>query len=167
MDDEETSLILTEKKTAKSERSKKKKATQCGTKRRRKTSEQIRILHEYFMRDPCWSKETVDEVVRVSKLSEAQVYKWGWDQKKKRGETDQGFYPRTDEFGGYSKHGFNQLDSIANMIGIDLDQKVEELDLEFLDSLSPINNDKGSRKRAKKHEEMTEEQKSAEKKLDE
>jgi hypothetical protein len=36
-----------------------------------------------FNRDPSWSKETVLEVSRRTGLSEAQVYKWGWDQKRK------------------------------------------------------------------------------------
>ena len=87
------------------------------------------------MRDPCWTKETVDDVCRRTLLSENQVYKWGWDQKKKRGRTDNAFYPSTDEFGGYSKHGFNQIDSLAASIGINLDQKVKELDIDFIDTL--------------------------------
>lgn len=37
-----------------------------------------------FDRNPNWSKETLLEVSRKTGLSEAQVYKWGWDQKKKK-----------------------------------------------------------------------------------
>jgi len=37
-----------------------------------------------FDRNPNWSKETLLEVARKTGLSEAQVYKWGWDQKRKK-----------------------------------------------------------------------------------
>ena len=37
-----------------------------------------------FERNPNWSKETLLEVSRKTGLSEAQVYKWGWDQKRKK-----------------------------------------------------------------------------------
>lgn len=37
-----------------------------------------------FDRNPNWSKETLLEVSRKTGLSEAQVYKWGWDQKRKK-----------------------------------------------------------------------------------
>jgi len=45
----------------------------------------VQVLLDAFKHDPCWSKETVDHVCLISGLEEAQVYKWGWDQKKKRG----------------------------------------------------------------------------------
>lgn len=37
-----------------------------------------------FDRNPNWTKETLLDVSRKTGLSEAQVYKWGWDQKKKK-----------------------------------------------------------------------------------
>jgi hypothetical protein len=37
-----------------------------------------------FERNPNWSKETLLEVAKKTGLSEAQVYKWGWDQKRKK-----------------------------------------------------------------------------------
>jgi hypothetical protein len=37
-----------------------------------------------FDRNPNWTKETLLEVSKKTGLSEAQVYKWGWDQKKKK-----------------------------------------------------------------------------------
>lgn len=70
-------------------------------------------------------------------LSEAQAYKWGWDQKKKLGQADDAFYPSTDEFGGYSKHGFSQLESLAASVGIDINNCLKKLDLDFVDNLSP------------------------------
>lgn len=36
-----------------------------------------------FEKNPNWTKETLLEVSRKTGLSEAQVYKWGWDQKRK------------------------------------------------------------------------------------
>lgn len=53
-------------------------------KRKRKSSEQLKTLMREFDRNPNWSKETLLEVSRKTGLSEAQVYKWGWDQKRKK-----------------------------------------------------------------------------------
>ena len=53
-------------------------------KRKRKSSEQLRTLMREFEKNPNWSKETLLEISRKSGLSEAQVYKWGWDQKRKK-----------------------------------------------------------------------------------
>ena len=52
-------------------------------KRRRKSGEQIKMLIREFERNPNWTKETLTGVSRRTGLSEAQVYKWGWDQKRK------------------------------------------------------------------------------------
>jgi len=53
-------------------------------KRKRKSSDQLKTLMREFDRNPNWSKETLLEVSRKTGLSEAQVYKWGWDQKRKK-----------------------------------------------------------------------------------
>ena len=37
-----------------------------------------------FDKNANWSKETLLEVSKKTGLSEAQVYKWGWDQKRKK-----------------------------------------------------------------------------------
>lgn len=33
--------------------------------------------------DPDWSKERLHELAKRTGLSEAQIYKWGWDQRRK------------------------------------------------------------------------------------
>lgn len=53
-------------------------------KRKRKSTDQLKILMREFDKNPNWSKETLLEVSRKTGLSEAQVYKWGWDQKRKK-----------------------------------------------------------------------------------
>ena len=53
-------------------------------KRKRKNTDQLKTLMREFERNPNWSKETLLEVSRKTGLSEAQVYKWGWDQKRKK-----------------------------------------------------------------------------------
>jgi hypothetical protein len=53
-------------------------------KRKRKSSDQIKTLMREFDRNPNWTKETLLDVSRKTGLSEAQVYKWGWDQKRKK-----------------------------------------------------------------------------------
>mmetsp|Transcript_1818 Transcript_1818/g.2015 ORF Transcript_1818/g.2015 Transcript_1818/m.2015 type:complete len:224 (-) Transcript_1818:81-752(-) len=51
--------------------------------RKRKTYEQLQILIKEFQANPEWSKDNMQEVSQKTGLSEAQVYKWGWDQKRK------------------------------------------------------------------------------------
>ena len=41
-------------------------------------------LNRAFDTDPYWSKETLLEIATNIDLTEAQVYKWGWDQKRKK-----------------------------------------------------------------------------------
>ncbi len=53
-------------------------------KRKRKSGEQLKALVREFDRNPNWTKDTLLEVSRKTGLSEAQVYKWGWDQKRKK-----------------------------------------------------------------------------------
>jgi hypothetical protein len=48
-------------------------------KRKRKSGEQLKALVREFDRNPNWTKDTLLEVSRKTGLSEAQVYKWGWD----------------------------------------------------------------------------------------
>ena len=53
-------------------------------KRKRKTQQQLEELANAFDSDPHWSKETLYEIAVKTSLTEAQVYKWGWDQKRKK-----------------------------------------------------------------------------------
>lgn len=41
------------------------------------------MLKLEFERYPDWCKDVMSEIAAKTGLSEAQVYKWGWDQKKK------------------------------------------------------------------------------------
>lgn len=51
--------------------------------RKRKSLEQLQLLFHEFNLNPDWTKEDMQEVARKSGLSEGQVYKWSWDQKRK------------------------------------------------------------------------------------
>ena len=57
-------------------------------KRRRKSNVQIRILKQELDCDENWSKEKIFKVSKMTGLSESQVYKWCWDQKKKRDDIE-------------------------------------------------------------------------------
>lgn len=87
------------------------------------------MLRKCFSGDPKWSNETVMYVSRTTGLNVSQVYKWGWDQKKKTGDLDGFDIPTTDEFGGYSKHGFTNLDSICRSIGLNIDEKLKMIQI--------------------------------------
>lgn len=57
-------------------------------KRRRKSNVQLRILKSELDSEENWSKEKIYKVSKLTGLSESQVYKWCWDQKKKRDDIE-------------------------------------------------------------------------------
>jgi len=52
--------------------------------RKRKSMDQLRTLQGEFEKSADWGKDFVASLAAATGLSEAQVYKWGWDQKKKQ-----------------------------------------------------------------------------------
>jgi hypothetical protein len=72
-------------KAPKSVQSSAKKGSKRGKQqhRVRKDESQIQMLILAFKRNTEWSKEEVTELSQQSGLTESQVYKWAWDQKKK------------------------------------------------------------------------------------
>lgn len=57
-------------------------------KRKRKNMAQLKILKQEFGRGETWNKEKITQVALTTGLSESQVYKWCWDQKKKLEEQE-------------------------------------------------------------------------------
>lgn len=51
--------------------------------RNRKNSDQIKVLLKEFEESSVWNKEFIKELSMKTGLSEAQIYKWRWDYKKK------------------------------------------------------------------------------------
>ena len=49
----------------------------------KKTDEQVQQLIQEFHMNPRWERQQVAELARRTGLTEAQVYKWGWDYRKK------------------------------------------------------------------------------------
>lgn len=58
-------------------------------KRRRKTSQQLKALKNFFEKDQNWSKDMITKISKATGLTESQVYKWCWDQKKKVEEEEE------------------------------------------------------------------------------
>ncbi len=52
-------------------------------KRKRKSTAQIKILKQELDGEMNWTKEKIMKMAEVTGLSQSQVYKWCWDQKKK------------------------------------------------------------------------------------
>ena len=52
-------------------------------KRKRKSVDQLRTLSQEFKNGTEWDKEMMSRLSKKTGLSEAQIYKWSWDQKKK------------------------------------------------------------------------------------
>ena len=52
-------------------------------KRRRKSAQQLKILKIEFDKSQNWTKEQITKISKMTDLTESQVYKWCWDQKKK------------------------------------------------------------------------------------
>jgi len=76
-----------------------KNSSQNGIKKRkRKSNRQLEILMDEFNKDEDWSKEKIAKMAEVTGLTESQVYKWCWDQKKKA-------TTKTPEYGKMSKKG--------------------------------------------------------------
>lgn len=54
--------------------------------RKRKSAEQLKLLLKEYKKNANWNKGMMTEMSKMTGLSEAQVYKWSWDQKKKKVE---------------------------------------------------------------------------------
>ncbi len=52
--------------------------------RKRKSINQLDSLAAQFDLNPNWCKDTLARLSELTGLKEGQVYKWGWDQKRKR-----------------------------------------------------------------------------------
>ena len=50
---------------------------------RAKTDEEIKFLEEQFERDPTWNRNTVQICKKALDLKTHQIYKWGFDKKKR------------------------------------------------------------------------------------
>lgn len=55
-------------------------------KRKRKSNIQLKLLKQELEKEDFWDKEKISQVSSATGLSESQVYKWFWDQKKKKSE---------------------------------------------------------------------------------
>lgn len=117
----------------------------------RKSELQIQELIQEFKFNPEWTKEKVNELSEKTGLSESQVYKWNWDQRKKfNSELDslEGEVAR-DEFGGYccKKWGKNEDmefdDNICNVLGLDVEKLALELVKGDLEKRQKASNGKG------------------------
>ncbi len=83
-DDNQYNRELSDENLSSISRSCSKMSSQNGLKKRkRKSSRQLEILMEEFTREEDWSKEKISKMAEITGLTESQVYKWCWDQKKK------------------------------------------------------------------------------------
>jgi hypothetical protein len=93
-----------------------------------------------FKNNTEWTKEKVAELSEKTGLSESQVYKWNWDQRKKfvQGFDSLDAEVTRDEFGGYccKRWGKNFMlegddwsddDNICDLLGFDVEQKALEI----------------------------------------
>lgn len=64
-------------------------------KRKRKNTMQLKILKQEYIKNKEWSKELITKISNMTGLTESQIYKWNWDQKKK--EEDEGVTDSTSK----------------------------------------------------------------------
>jgi hypothetical protein len=96
-------------------------------------------MERCFSSDPDWSLETVEYVKTNSQLNYVQIYKWGWDQKKKVENNPDALKVATiDEFGGYCKFSSNDHQPLDKLIDEDLNNKVLLLVRECEKELGPL-----------------------------
>jgi hypothetical protein len=55
----------------------------ANRKRKRKNTMQLKILKAEYAKNKEWSKELITKISEMTGLTESQIYKWNWDQKKK------------------------------------------------------------------------------------
>ena len=60
-------------------------------KRKRKSTNQIKMLKQELDGEMNWSKDKIVKMADLTGLSQSQVYKWCWDQKKKQGKNKDDF----------------------------------------------------------------------------
>lgn len=110
--------------------------------RTRKDEHQIQILLFAFSKEKEWTKEQVATLSEKTGLTESQVYKWAWDQKKKfqpaedesrfQSDDDQITTKVTrDEFGGYCCKRLDESPNfegdICELLGIDIERMALEI----------------------------------------
>ena len=64
-------------------------------KRKRKSTVQIKLLKQELDGEMNWTKQKILKMAEVTGLSQSQVYKWCWDQKKKQNK-----YKQNSIYGG-------------------------------------------------------------------
>ncbi len=79
-------------------------------KRKRKNNLQLKILKAEFNKCDNWNKEKIFHVAQITGLSESQVYKWCWDQKKKVEE-----HENQNKDGGKVRTEISKLDFLEMM----------------------------------------------------
>ena len=95
-------------------------------------------MEKCFTNDPEWSQKTVDYIKSNSQLNYTQIYKWGWDQKKKVEKNPNSKpVPTIDEFGGYWKFESAKI-QLEKLCDEDLNEKVRLLDSECEKNLEPL-----------------------------
>ncbi len=57
-------------------------------KRSRKSGDKIKQLNEIYKTCTEWNKNKISEIAKTTGLSENQVYKWIWDQKRKSSKSN-------------------------------------------------------------------------------
>ena len=97
------------------------------------------MLESCFAKDPEWTQETVEYVKLHTQLNYVQIYKWGWDQKKKVEKNPKALkIPTIDEFGGYCKFSQDNKTPLDKLLDVDWNEKIRLLDLECEKEHGPV-----------------------------
>jgi Homeodomain len=51
--------------------------------RKKKTKEQTKLLENEYLKNPNWTRAYMKVLTTKIGLSQGQIYKWHWDQKKR------------------------------------------------------------------------------------
>ncbi len=109
----------------------------CGgdeyRKRKRKNNIQLKILKAEFSKSDNWNKEKITHVAQLTGLSESQVYKWCWDQKKKIEEQEN----QKLQNGGKVKADFNKYDLMELFKSEDFELALSQIDASNLAKRKP------------------------------
>ena len=97
-----------------------------------KSQKEVKFLEEQFARDPTWNRETVQICKKALKLKTDQIYKWGYDRKKKisqQNENNEAFLPQDQKISLLKTTIPNEIIDISTLIPISLNKIAKRMNM--------------------------------------
>ena len=96
-------------------------ANSTNRKRKRKNTMQLKILKAEYQKNKEWSKELITKISEMTGLTESQIYKWNWDQKKKEEDEAQNGSSKCDINAKHSTQKIQMQRRLSEKENLDID----------------------------------------------